>query len=63
MVVADLVSPTSYYQSFKDYRRFNQEFQMKEESKEVLTEKEMGANFEQVVQSEKIEHKKMPNIK
>ncbi|MCQ6274978.1 hypothetical protein JMM81_08390 [Bacillus sp. V3B] len=53
MAAADLVSPTSYYQSFEDYKRFNQEYQMKEDNKEVLTEEEMLANYEKIVQSEK----------
>jgi hypothetical protein len=53
MAVADLVSPPSYYQTFDDYKRYNQEFQMKEENKAALTEEEMLASYEQVVQSEK----------
>ena len=53
MAAADLVSPPSYYQSFEDYKNFRQEVQIKEENKEVLTDEEMLANYEQVVQSEK----------
>jgi hypothetical protein len=53
MAAADLVSPPSHYQSFEDYKNFSQEYQLKEENKDVLTEKEMLANYEQVVQSER----------
>lgn len=53
MAAADLVSPPSYYQSFEDYKSLKQDYQVKEENKEVLTEEELLANYEQVVQSEK----------
>lgn len=54
MAAADLVSPPSYYQSFEDYKNFRQEVQIKEENeKEIITDEEIRASYDQVIQDEK----------
>ena len=54
MAAADLVSPPSYYQSFEDYKNFRQEVQIKEENqKEIITDEEIQASYDQMVQNEK----------
>ena len=59
MAAADLVSPPSYYQSFEDYKNFRQEVQIKEENeKEIITDEEIRASYDQVIQDEKNRHKR-----
>ena len=54
MAAADLVSPPSYYQSFEEYKNFRQEVQIKEENKkEIITDEEIRASYDQVIQDEK----------
>ena len=54
MAAADLVSPPSYYQSFEEYKNFREEVQIKEKNiKEITTDEELKASYDQMVQSEK----------
>ena len=54
MAAADLVSPPSYYQSFEEYKNFRQEVQIKEANKkEIITDEEIRASYDQVIQDEK----------
>ena len=56
MAVADIVTPTPYYQSYEDYKNYGidkRSFEGQESPENVLTEEEIRERYEAMVQTEK----------
>lgn len=55
MAAADLIAPSPYYQTFEEYKQWQQERYLDEEKKvqQNLTEEELRSNYEAMVAAEK----------
>ena len=57
MATADLVSPPSYYQSYSDFKMMKQSEKFEGEKTESISEEELRAEYDQLLEDEKIRQK------